>query len=437
MIASKYLRHRYTYWSRHGVPGKNYFDITQISKYTHKYDHDNTNKYGRVYGMYTISGNTIMINDPELLRDIFIKDFHAFPDHINNIHFGSSHLSKGLFFLKGDDNWKRIRNIITPAFTSGKLRAMMGHISDASDRFVNMLVKYERTGKSIDMQKYLRAFTLDVTCACAYGIELNSIDNPDHPMCVNVRKVLDPPLSVGTLLSVFFPGLARLLKCEPFPLKPFDYFRDVTEKILTERKMHNKYVDNDKTKRRTDFIQLMIDSEKSDIDLGYDSHPDESTTGQTPTTKIPVGKLTTDEIVAQSTQFFIAGFDTSSAALSNTIYYLSQNKECQQKLYEELDGCGDLSDESVMQLKYLNGVVNETLRLTPSIVRLFRTCVKDYKLGHTGITLPADTDVLISPYAIHRDPEYWPNPDAFIPERFIEPKHHPYAYVTFGGGPRL
>ncbi|CAG2169949.1 unnamed protein product [Oppiella nova] len=278
--------------------------------------------------MYTISGNTIMINDPELLRDIFIKDFHVFPDHINNIYFGSSHMSKGLFFLKGGDDWKRIRNIITPAFTSGKLRSMMGPISDITNRLVDMLVKYERT-----------------------------------------------------------------------------------------------------------------DSEKSDKDFGYDSisddDPNDPTTGQTPTTKIPVGKLTTDEIVAQSTQFFLAGYDTSSAALSNAIYYLSEHKDCQQKLFDELDGCGDLSVESVLQLKYLNGVVNETLRLAPSFVQLFRTCVKDYKLGHTGITLPADTDVLISPYAIQRDPEYWPNPDAFIPERFIDPKHHPYAYVTFGAGPRL
>ena len=54
-----------------------------------------------------------------------------------------------------------------------------------------------------------------------------------------------------------------------------------------------------------------------------------------------------------------------------------------------------------------------------------------------GIKIPRGTTIEVHPYALHRDPDYWPEPNQFKPERFLEPKHHPWAYIPFGGGPRL
>ncbi|CAG2107316.1 unnamed protein product [Medioppia subpectinata] len=185
----------------------------------------------------------------------------------------------------------------------------------------------------------------------------------------------------------------------------------------------------------------MIDSEKSDKDLGYDSISDaeqeeDKIYGEKPVAK-PSGTLSSDEMVAQAILFYIAGYDTTSAAITHALYFLSQNKDCQQKLCEELRSCDEFTYEKLSQLKYLNGVIHETLRLRPSFARLFRACVQDYKLGNTGITIPAGTAVNINLYTLHRDPKYWPNPDKFDPERWFEPKHHPYAYLPFGAGPRL
>ena len=56
---------------------------------------------------------------------------------------------------------------------------------------------------------------------------------------------------------------------------------------------------------------------------------------------------------------------------------------------------------------------------------------------HLGITIPAGTTVEIQPYVVQRDPEFFPDPEQFKPERFLEPTHHPYAFIPFGGGPRL
>ncbi|CAG2115584.1 unnamed protein product, partial [Medioppia subpectinata] len=196
-----------------------------------------------------------------------------------------------------------------------------------------------------------------------------------------------------------------------------------------------------KLKKRTDFIQLMIDSEKSDKDLGYDSISDaeqeeDKIYGEKPKSK-PSGTLSPDEMVAQAILFYIAGYDTTSAALTHALYYLSEHKDCQQKLYEELRSCDEFTYEKLSQLKYLNGVIHETLRLRPSFAKLFRSCVQDYKLGNTGITIPAGTAVEINLTTLQRDPKYWPNAEEFQPERWFEPNHHPYAYLPFGAGPRL
>ena len=129
----------------------------------------------------------------------------------------------------------------------------------------------------------------------------------------------------------------------------------------------------------------MIDSEKSDKELGYSSHsdvePDESTE---PLTKRPTGQLTPDELTAQGILFFIAGYDTTSASISHAIYYLSQNIEIQNKLYNELQTLTEFSYEKLNHLKYLNAVINETLRLSPPFSRVQRDSVQDFTLNVEG-----------------------------------------------------
>jgi len=130
----------------------------------------------------------------------------------------------------------------------------------------------------------------------------------------------------------------------------------------------------------------MIDSEKSNRDLGYDSSSDVDPTPEeeSQTAGKPKGTLTPDELTAQGMLLYIAGYDTTSASIANAIFYLSQNMDCQTKLYEELKECDKFTYDNLVHLKYLNAVINETLRLSPSLTRNARECLQDYKLGNTG-----------------------------------------------------
>jgi len=112
----------------------------------HDFTVQQTKKYGRIYGSYDFRRKNLIVNEPDLIRDIMVKDFHIFPDH-KHFHTGSSKINLSLFFLPGNDDWKRIRSIVSPTFTSGKLKSMMTNISDISDKFVINLENFAKKGK--------------------------------------------------------------------------------------------------------------------------------------------------------------------------------------------------------------------------------------------------------------------------------------------------
>ena len=103
--------------------------------------------YGNIYGAYDVFGIRLTIADPELIKEVLIKEFHKFPEH-RRMYFGEK-MKLNLVSLPGDDQWKRIRSIITPAFSSGKLKAMMGSLDELSDKFVQTLSKVVEKGQFI------------------------------------------------------------------------------------------------------------------------------------------------------------------------------------------------------------------------------------------------------------------------------------------------
>ena len=142
------LIHHFTYWARKGVKGPCRSEIEGVFTKVHDYILAANRKYGRIYGSYFFFQKWLIVNEPELIRDIMTKDFHIFADKYD-MNLGTSKLQNALFFMKGNDDWKRIRSVVTPAFTSGKLRAMMANISDIADRFVQHLDNLAQTGHTI------------------------------------------------------------------------------------------------------------------------------------------------------------------------------------------------------------------------------------------------------------------------------------------------
>jgi len=152
--------------------------------------------------------------------------------------------------------------------------------------------------------------------------------------------------------------------------------------------------------------------------------------------------ITDHEIRDEAATLFVAGHDTTSAALAWFWYVLSQHPEAEARVIREVDtACGQRlpSFEDAPKLKYLEMVVKESMRLYPAAGFLFgRETVEDVELG--GYTLKRGAWVFIAPYLVHRDPKNFVDPEIFDPERFSPGRIEEipgYAYIPFGGGPRI
>jgi cytochrome P450 family 3 subfamily A len=138
--------------------------------------------------------------------------------------------------------------------------------------------------------------------------------------------------------------------------------------------------------------------------------------------------------------FLIAGFDTTSSALTLLSYHLMKNPSVQENIIKEIDEKLNGSEpdfDNINSLVYLEACIKESLRLEPSVVRIERKSVCDYKLGN--IFVPKNTYITIPLKAVHRDPENFENPDDFKPERFL-PENKDLiksgTYLAFADGPR-
>ena len=156
------------------------------------------------------------------------------------------------------------------------------------------------------------------------------------------------------------------------------------------------------------------------------------------------GKLTKIEGAAQAYVIFAGGFETSSSTMSYCIYELACNPHIQDKVADEINATlkkfGGLTYDNVQEMTYLHKVVEEVLRKYPAAATIHRVCTKDIDLPTTNLHVDKGIDIVIPVLGIHRDPEIYPDPDKFDPERFNEENiasTHPCNYLPFGDGPRI
>lgn len=153
---------------------------------------------------------------------------------------------------------------------------------------------------------------------------------------------------------------------------------------------------------------------------------------------------TPTELAGESFLVFTGGSETSSILITFTCYELALNPDIQQRLRDEIssglaENEGKLTYEMVFGFKFLDMVVNESLRKYPPIPSLIRQCTKEYKIPGTNLTIPKGTGVQVPIFALQRDPEHYPDPEKFDPERFNaenSKKRDPFTFLPFGEGPR-
>ncbi|KAF5795836.1 putative premnaspirodiene oxygenase [Helianthus annuus] len=144
-----------------------------------------------------------------------------------------------------------------------------------------------------------------------------------------------------------------------------------------------------------------------------------------------------------SKDMFAAGTDTASVIIEWAMFELMLNPRVMHKLQGEIrrvfQGKKKVYESDIEDLEYLSLVINETLRLHPPIPLIPRECREKCEIG--GYNIPVNTKITINIWKIGRDPDYWNNPESFIPERFSESsidfKGTYFEYLPFGAGRRI
>lgn len=373
-------------------------------------------KYGRIWASYAGPLPEIVVGEPEIIKEIMVKHFDSFS---NRSYFGveDQHMS---LIDAGDEKWPVIRKALSPTFTSGKLKGMTGEMDKVVENLMSHLEKKIKSdGPVLNVKPLFQCLSLDTIANCAFGIDTNSFERPDNVLfqrCIRAftdLQLKDMSENVMAHLLKLFPVLFGYI--DAYGKENYGYLRDTTKDIVYARK-----------EKRGDFIDRLKELNDG---LGKGTHNDKV--------------LTENLIMAQGIGFFIAGFETSSNTMSTLCYNLAMNPDVQDKIVEEISQVleehnGRIDHETIGHMPYLEAAVDENLRLCPPVTRLDRTCNKTCQVGNMTITEGMTTVFPI--WAMHHNPDFFPQPELFQPERFFKEAKNEipqYAYIPFGGGPRM
>ncbi|KAK4874175.1 hypothetical protein RN001_013535 [Aquatica leii] len=402
----------------------------------------------RYTGIYNFFVPVLLIKDPELVKQIMVKNFEHFVDHRQVIPEECEPLwGKNLFSLKGD-RWRSMRTTLSPSFTSSKMKGMFEFMSECATNFVRHFESESKT-ITVELKDVFTRYTNDVIASVAFGLSCDSLkerDNEFYRMGKLATNLTGFWFNIAILSFMISPTLSKILGVSFFDKKVTKFFRRLVKENIESREK-NRIV-------RADMIHLLMEARKGK--LKHDENDEHESEGfavvqehHSHKNKLDNEFLTDDDLTAQALVFFFAGFESVSNLMCFTSYELAIDPIIQKKLQDEIDitleECkGRVTYDALMKMEYMDMVVSEGLRKWPAAVATDRVCVKPYtiepvKAGEKPLHIKKGEYVWVSMYAMHRDENLYPEPERFNPERFSHENKSsilPYTYLPFGLGPR-
>ncbi|KAK4878166.1 hypothetical protein RN001_010672 [Aquatica leii] len=419
-----YFKWAYKFWQRLGVP---YLEPTipfgnvqqvvlvQTSRgevLAEQYKTAKAKGYKHV-GLYGFTTPEYMPIDLNILKNILVRDFNYFCDRGLYTNEKVDPLTAHLFLLTGN-RWRKLRAKLSPTFTSGKMKTMFNAVVECCQKLKQVMDVLHSQGP-INIKNLLERFTTDVIGSCAFGLNCNSFDDPNSAFCKISKRIFEPTNleKIKSLTAFFFPFINKLFQIHVLPTDVSDFYINIVRNTVKYRQTNNV--------ARNDFLQILIDLMKDD------------------------SGLTIEDVAAQAFVFFLAGFETSSNVMMYCLYELALDQNIQEKLREEVNSVMERYDqvmtyESLNDLVYMRQVLDEVMRKYPPLPVLSRICTIDYKVPNIDFVLKKGTRVMIPLLGIQNDPEYFPEPEKFNPERFASKNKellNQFCYMPFGEGPRV
>lgn len=193
------IKRQYNYWENSGIPelpSKFPFgNLEPVAKQQRSFGTAIYDIYRKstdpLLGIYLFFRPALLIKDREIIKNVLTKDFSHFHSRGVYINPKSDPMSANLFSLEGDE-WKNLRQKLTPAFTSGKLKGMFEHMTNIGDSLVEHFKPFASKNSEIDIRHFASSYVADCLASIAFGQNgISTIENPEHEFRLNARKLND------------------------------------------------------------------------------------------------------------------------------------------------------------------------------------------------------------------------------------------------------
>ncbi|BBY73743.1 cytochrome P450 [Mycolicibacterium parafortuitum] len=340
----------------------------------------------------------VAVFNPEGIRDVLGRN-DAFSERCI-VHEEVQDMAGDSLFVLPNEKWRPRKRALQPVFSKANVRLFGGHMSRAAQRFVDAWPG----GGEVDLDLECRRITMQSLGRSVLGVDLNdSADVIAEHMHVASSYTADRALR-PVRAPRWLPTPARRRA-----KKAVAEMRKVTADILQACR--------DDPDRDAPLVRALMDAKDPETGLA----------------------LTDDDICNDLLIFMLAGHDTTATALTYALWILGHHPDVQDKVAAEVAALGDreLEPTDVPALGYTVQVLHEALRLCPPAAGVGRLAVRDIDVA--GYRVQAGTLVAVGIYALHRDPQLWPDPDRFDPDRFSPENtaaRERWHFLPFAGGAR-
>ncbi len=361
------------------------------------------------YVRFSAFGNTFhLVTDPDLIREVLVSQAALFPKDDRDVELLSRMIGHGLVTANGEEH-KRLRRLTQPAFHTRRIDAYADTMVD----YTGAMLDEWRDGRELDVAEAMRELTMYIVCRTLFGADraamradggaADRIGVAIHALQEIANQEFQAPFVLPTWLPT---GLNRRRRVARGVLN------DTIDRLVAERRASG-------AADTGDLLSMLLAARDEDGDALSDA-----------------------EVRDQLVTLFVAGHETTSNALAWTWFLLAQHPAQEARLHAEIDALPPSRPPTAADLPALPctlRVIREAMRLYPPAWLLnTRRAAADTAIGSYAVRRG---DLLwISPFALHRRPDFYPDPERFDPDRWTPERERAlpkYAYLPFGGGPRV
>lgn len=261
----------FTHWEKLGfpfVPGKFPFGSTvNVGRTEHmstflRREYNNFKEKTPAFGIFHMLRPTLILTDPEVIKGVLVKNFENFHSHGIKINEDADPLNGNLFFKSGQE-WKAIREKLSPTFTSGRMKMMFPIVSAIADDMIEYLKVLIEKEDVHEMKEIYSSFTTEVIASVAFGIDTKCHGHPNNDFRRMARSIFEPTAmeNIKNLIIISSERIAKLFKLSFNRQETTDFFLRIVRENLEYRERNDI--------KRNDFFQLLINIKNSEIGLTF------------------------------------------------------------------------------------------------------------------------------------------------------------------------